>query len=97
MEENLLSSNLFFNEKKKLKFFDQKKKKRFWTEKQGKGMVELLDKISPSTGPHKFYVGFRYISPMTEEAVLEMKKDELERCVAFTQYPHVFFFFVIFC
>ena len=33
---------------------------RIWTEKQGQGMVEILDKISPETAPHKHYIMFRY-------------------------------------
>ncbi|XP_048449207.1 ferrochelatase, mitochondrial, partial [Rhincodon typus] len=37
--------------------------------------------------PHKFYIGFRYVHPLTEEAVEEMERDGIERAVAFTQYP----------
>ena len=37
--------------------------------------------------PHKFYIGFRYVHPLTEEAIEEMEKDGVERAVAFTQYP----------
>ncbi|ELU05299.1 hypothetical protein CAPTEDRAFT_181169 [Capitella teleta] len=58
-----------------------------WTETQGEGMVKLLDQISPETAPHKFYVGFRYVHPLTEEAIEEMEKDRVQRAVAFTQYP----------
>ena len=29
-----------------------------WTEEQGRGMVERLDRLSPATAPHKFYVAF---------------------------------------
>ncbi|XP_071098941.1 ferrochelatase, mitochondrial-like [Haliotis cracherodii] len=58
-----------------------------WTETQGRGMVELLDKISPETAPHKFYVGFRYANPLTEDAIEQMEEDGIERAVAFTQYP----------
>lgn len=58
-----------------------------WTETQGQGMVKLLDQISPDTAPHKFYVGFRYVHPLTEEAIEEMESDGIERGVAFTQYP----------
>ena len=32
-----------------------------WTEEQGRGMCERLDKLSPETAPHKFYVAFRYV------------------------------------
>ena len=59
-----------------------------WTEIQGKLLVDLLDKQSPSTAPHKFYPCFRYSSPLTEEAVAEMLHDKPEKIVAFTQYPH---------
>lgn len=37
--------------------------------------------------PHKFYIGFRYVHPLTEEAIEEMERDGVERAVAFTQYP----------
>ena len=37
--------------------------------------------------PHKFYIGFRYVHPLTEESIEEMEKDGIERAVAFTQYP----------
>ncbi len=57
-----------------------------WTELQGRGMVERLDRLSPETAPHKFYVAFRYITPTSEEALLQMKADGVERAVAFTQY-----------
>ena len=30
---------------------------------------------------------FRYAAPLTEETLLEMKKDGVERVVAFSQYP----------
>lgn len=58
-----------------------------WTTLQGQGMVKLLDEMSPETAPHKFYIGFRYVHPLTEEAIEEMEKDGVERAVAFTQYP----------
>ncbi|KAK3754947.1 hypothetical protein QZH41_019364 [Actinostola sp. cb2023] len=50
-------------------------------------MVKLLDKMSPNTAPHKFYVGFRYAEPLTEDAIEAMERDGIERAVAFTQYP----------
>ncbi|KAG5462679.1 MAG: ferrochelatase [Olpidium bornovanus] len=37
--------------------------------------------------PHKTYVAFRYASPLTEEALSEMKADGVTRAVAFSQYP----------
>ncbi|EDO40867.1 predicted protein [Nematostella vectensis] len=60
---------------------------KMWTEKQGQGMVELLDQLSPETAPHKFYVGFRYATPLTEDAIEQMERDGIERAIAFTQYP----------
>lgn len=60
---------------------------RRWTEYQGSEMVKLLDKISPNTAPHKYYVAFRYADPLTDETLLAMKKDGVTRAVAFTQYP----------
>ncbi|XP_041816742.1 ferrochelatase, mitochondrial isoform X1 [Chelmon rostratus] len=60
---------------------------KHWTSMQGEGMVKLLDEMSPETAPHKFYIGFRYVQPLTEDAIEEMEKDGVERAVAFTQYP----------
>jgi len=37
-------------------------------------MCDTLDKISPETGPHKHYVGFRYAHPLTEDALEAMEK-----------------------
>lgn len=58
-----------------------------WTETQGRGMVKRLDRMSPETAPHRFYVAFRYIDPFSEEALRKMKADGVKRAVAFTQYP----------
>ncbi|XP_064336434.1 ferrochelatase, mitochondrial isoform X1 [Camelus dromedarius] len=60
---------------------------KMWTSKQGEGMVKLLDELSPHTAPHKYYIGFRYVHPLTEEAIEQMERDGLERAIAFTQYP----------
>ncbi|XP_061733103.1 ferrochelatase, mitochondrial [Nerophis ophidion] len=60
---------------------------KHWTSMQGEGMVKLLDEMSPETAPHKFYIGFRYVNPLTEDAIEEMEKDGVDRAVAFTQYP----------
>lgn len=60
---------------------------KMWTERQGQGMVDILDKLSPETAPHKFYVGFRYAHPLTEDSLDQMERDGLERGIAFTQYP----------
>jgi ferrochelatase len=57
------------------------------TEAQGRGMVERLDRLSPETAPHGFYVAFRYINPRSEDALAAMAADGVERAVAFTQYP----------
>ena len=57
-----------------------------WTRVQGEGMVERLDRLSPETAPHRFYVAFRYIPPTSEDALLQMKADGVRRAVAFTQY-----------
>jgi ferrochelatase len=37
--------------------------------------------------PHKHYIAFRYASPLTADALQEMKSDGVARAVAFTQYP----------
>ncbi|GAA5850721.1 hypothetical protein JCM9279_006405 [Rhodotorula babjevae] len=58
-----------------------------WTRTQGEGMVKLLDELSPETAPHKAYVAFRYANPLTETCLDEMKRDGVERAIAFTQYP----------
>jgi protoporphyrin/coproporphyrin ferrochelatase len=58
-----------------------------WTEVQGRGMVERLDRLSPSTAPHRFYVAFRYVSPSADEAVRAMAADGVHRAIAFSQYP----------
>ncbi|CAF0851567.1 unnamed protein product [Brachionus calyciflorus] len=58
-----------------------------WTELQGEAMVKILDEISPQTAPHKFYVGFRYAEPLTENAIEKMEQDGVENAIAFTQYP----------
>lgn len=58
-----------------------------WTETQGRGMVERLDRLSPETAPHGFYVAFRYVQPKSEDALRAMHADGVRRAVAFTQYP----------
>jgi protoporphyrin/coproporphyrin ferrochelatase len=57
------------------------------TEAQGRGMAARLDRISPETAPHKFYVAFRYTRPSSDDALRAMHADGVERAVAFTQYP----------
>ena len=58
-----------------------------WTSTQGRQMCERLDRISPETAPHRFYIAFRYASPKSEDALLQMQRDGVRRAVAFTQYP----------
>jgi len=61
---------------------------RWWTEVQGQGLVKRLDRLSPETAPHKFYIAFRYTSPSSDDALRQMKADGVKRAIAFTQYPH---------
>ena len=58
-----------------------------YTEAQGKGMIARLDRLSPETAPHQFYVAFRYTRPGSDDALRAMHADGVERAVAFTQYP----------
>lgn len=37
-------------------------------------MCAKLDSVSPSTAPHRPYVGFRYAHPLTEETLEQMEK-----------------------
>jgi ferrochelatase len=58
-----------------------------YTRYQGEHMARLLDELNPESAPHKPYVMFRYVRPMTETVLEEMKADGVKRAVAFTQYP----------
>jgi ferrochelatase len=58
-----------------------------YTEAQGRGLVERLDRLSPETAPHGFYVAFRYVTPKSDDALGAMAAAGVERAVAFTQYP----------
>lgn len=58
-----------------------------WTKLQGELMCKQLDQISPETAPHKPYVGFRYVNPLTEDTLEQIEKDAPERVVIFSQYP----------
>jgi ferrochelatase len=58
-----------------------------YTEAQGRGMVARLDRLSPETAPHGFYIAFRYTKPSSADALRQMQADGIERAVAFTQYP----------
>jgi ferrochelatase len=50
-------------------------------------MARLLDELHPETAPHKAYVAFRYVRPLTADTAKEMKADGVKRAIAFTQYP----------
>jgi len=58
-----------------------------YTRAQGEGMVARLDRLSPDTAPHGFYIAFRYVQPKSEDALRAMARDGVRRAVAFTQYP----------
>ena len=58
-----------------------------WTQKQGQAMVDGLERICPEYGPFKYYVGFRYVDPLTADTLEEMESDEVQHAIAFTQYP----------
>src|SRR5215210_7919515 len=58
-----------------------------YTEAQGRGMLARLDRLSPETAPHQFYVAFRYTRPNSDDALRSMRADGVERAIAFTQYP----------
>lgn len=45
-----------------------------WTNLQGELMCKKLDELSPETGPHKHYVGFRYVNPLTENTLEQIEK-----------------------
>lgn len=36
-------------------------------------MCKKLDEISPETAPHKHYVAFRYVNPLTDEALQQVE------------------------
>ena len=58
-----------------------------WTELQGQAMVDHLNKIAPQHGPYKYYIGFRYVHPLTEDSLRQMEEDGVQNGIAFTQYP----------
>ncbi|KAJ3173920.1 ferrochelatase hem15 [Irineochytrium annulatum] len=60
---------------------------KHWTRRQGLLLEQLMDKISPKTGPHKSYVAFRYAEPLTEVALDQMKQDGVTNAVALSLYP----------
>ncbi|XP_063707039.1 ferrochelatase, mitochondrial [Culicoides brevitarsis] len=58
-----------------------------WTELQGDLLCQELDRMSPETAPHKHYVGFRYVTPLTEDTLAKIENDSPERVIIFSQYP----------
>ncbi|KAF3310743.1 ferrochelatase hem15 [Orbilia oligospora] len=58
-----------------------------WTELQAREACNILDRIHPTTAPHRPYVAFRYTNPLTENTFQQMLSDGVTRAVAFTQYP----------
>lgn len=58
-----------------------------WTNIQGELLCKQLDKVSPETAPHKYYVAFRYANPLTEDTLQELEEDGVEHTVVFSQYP----------
>ncbi|KAL1418803.1 hypothetical protein MTO96_005509 [Rhipicephalus appendiculatus] len=46
-----------------------------WTELQGALLADMLDKTSPETGPHKYFIGFRYSKPLIEDALLQIERE----------------------
>jgi ferrochelatase len=50
-------------------------------------MCRELDRLSPETAPHKHYVAFRYVTPLTEDTFKQLEADQPERIVLFSQYP----------
>ncbi|XP_037085125.1 LOW QUALITY PROTEIN: ferrochelatase, mitochondrial-like [Pollicipes pollicipes] len=58
-----------------------------WTNLQGELMCRRLDELSPDTAPHKHFVAFRYVHPLTEDALPEVVASGARRLVLFSQYP----------
>ncbi|XP_011192938.1 ferrochelatase, mitochondrial [Zeugodacus cucurbitae] len=58
-----------------------------WTDLQGELMCKELDQKCPESAPHKHYVGFRYVNPLTEDTLKQIENDGPERVVLFSQYP----------
>uniref|UniRef100_A0A1B6KI31 Ferrochelatase n=1 Tax=Graphocephala atropunctata TaxID=36148 RepID=A0A1B6KI31_9HEMI len=58
-----------------------------WTNLQGELMCQKLDQVSPQTAPHKHYVAFRYVDPLTDQSLEQIQKEGAERVVVFSQYP----------
>lgn len=54
---------------------------KFWTEKQGTLVAQKLDRLSPETGPHKCYIGFRYAEPLLEDTLDQIERLENVACI----------------
>lgn len=59
---------------------------RTWTDMQGRAMAAKLDQLSPQTGPHKHYIGFRYVEPLLEDTIEQIERDNVSNVIAFSQY-----------
>lgn len=60
---------------------------RKWSELQNAEACKLLDQLSPSTAPHKPFLGFRYANPLMEDTYKAILDQGITRAVAFSQYP----------
>lgn len=58
-----------------------------WTQRQGEALTKILDKKSPSTGPHIAYTCFRYSSPDIEDAVSGLELQGVKNVVLLSKYP----------
>lgn len=58
-----------------------------WTKLQGELLCQKLDNLLPASAPHKYYVAFRYVDPLTAETIDQIERDCPERAVIFSQYP----------
>ncbi|KAJ3377830.1 ferrochelatase hem15 [Entophlyctis sp. JEL0112] len=58
-----------------------------WTQRQGVLLEQMLDQMCPESAPHKHYIAFRYVEPLSATAVSQMKADGVKRAIALTLYP----------
>ncbi|XP_065323390.1 ferrochelatase, mitochondrial-like isoform X2 [Gordionus sp. m RMFG-2023] len=66
-----------------------------WSNIQGEGMIynflqnkdKLLNCKDLNFSDIKHYIGFRYADPLTENAIIDMAKDGIDRVIVFSQYP----------
>lgn len=45
-----------------------------WTNTQGDLLCKQLDKVSPESAPHKYYVAFRYADPLTDVTLQQLEE-----------------------